>query len=433
MSHTPMVRAASMATPTRTMIRRTAGLGLLLLTRLATGAAPPDAAPTALPDGSQVRSVLEQSPMILSAHEFVDQGKALQRKWSAGPHEWEVTAYARRRTDPMNVPYREQEYELTRTWRLPGKGSLDRQIGAQSAAVGEFAFEDGWHEAGRTLLAGWFTWLRAERATRLRTELSALQRSALDSVAARVRAGDAPDLELRLAQTEMQRTEVERLQSAQEAQLARDRLLKDFPALTLAVPLQLPEPQALTEPDAEWMARIEQSNHEIKLADGRAAAAELEARRARLDRLPDPTIGVVYSPNFDQNRQTVGVRVSVPLSGSLRSAEASLAASHARAAAAEATAARLRVSADGREDLANRHAYYEQWQNLAGAASDARRNADAYARGYRAGEFGLADLLNAQRLAAQAALSGEEAQLRALEADARLRVDAHRLWAADND
>lgn len=411
------------------------GLSLALgaLAGVAAGAEASGAAPTALPDDSMVLSALAQSPLILSAREFVEQGKALRKKRSAGPHEWEVTAYDRRRTDPLNVPYREQEYELTRAWRLPGKGTLDRQIGEQSAAVGEFAFEDGWHEAGRTLLAGWFTWLRAERATRLRTQLSTLQRSALDSVAARVRAGDAPELELRLAQTEMQRTEVERLQSAQEAELARDKLLMNFPALTLAVPLQLPEPQPLAEADSVWMARIVESNHEIKLAEGRAAAADLEARRARLDRLPDPTVGLVFSPNFDQNRETIGVRVSVPLSGSLRSAEASLAASQARAAAAEATAARLRVTADGREDLANCHAYYAQWQNLAGAAIEARRNADAYERGYRAGEFGLADLLNAQRLAAQAALSAEEAQLRSLEADARLRVDAHRLWAMEEE
>jgi outer membrane protein TolC len=409
-------------------------LGGQVLCAIAAFAQAAEAPPgSALPDDATVREVLQKAPAILAAREQIAQGLATQRKLSAGEHEWEVSATDRRRTEATGRSFREQEYELARSVRLPGKRSLDLQIGQQTANNGEFAFEDAWHEAGRLLLAGWFNWLRAERSSVIRAQLRDVQKNLLETAARRVSAGDAPQLEERVAATELQRAEYELIQSRQAALVARSTLLQEYPALDPVLPAALPRPLPLQDSDAIWLERIVQSNHEIKLADGRAAAAGLEARRARLERLADPRLALIYSSNFDQNRETIGLKVTVPLGGRARGAEAAMAASRARATSAEAQLANLRVNGDARTDLANCRAYYDQWQSLAEAAGQAQQNAAAYARGYGSGEFDLIAMLNAQQLAAQAALSAEAAQLSALEANARLRLDAHQLWAPDED
>ena len=51
--------------------------------------------------------------------------------------------------------------------------------------------------------------------------------------------------------------------------------------------------------------------------------------------------------------------------------------------------------------------------------------------GWSVGEGALAEVLQARRLAVEARLGAEQLQLDALEAQARLLLDAHRLWADD--
>jgi cobalt-zinc-cadmium efflux system outer membrane protein len=50
---------------------------------------------------------------------------------------------------------------------------------------------------------------------------------------------------------------------------------------------------------------------------------------------------------------------------------------------------------------------------------------------YRLGEATLSDALTTRRLALDAALAAESAQIDALAANARLHLDAHMIWAFD--
>jgi hypothetical protein len=110
-----------------------------------------------------------------------------------------------RRTDPAGIRYDEQQYELTRRLRLPGKLLLDRRIGEVERDVGQFAYADAWHEAGRGLLATWFELLRqARRLAQLQEQQSVATRS-LDAIRRRVAAGDAPRVDAQLAEAEQGR------------------------------------------------------------------------------------------------------------------------------------------------------------------------------------------------------------------------------------
>lgn len=414
-----MTRARRFATP------------LACLAAWAAGSWPPAVAAGVYPEEAEARAVLAESPVLRAAREFIAQGAADNRLRKAGSHEWVAGTTSRRRTDAVGMVYTEQEYSLARGWRLPGKRSLDLQIGAQAEVNGEYAYEDAWHEAARTLLAGWFTWLRAEYTAAQRAELRDQHQRLLQSVNRRVQAGDAPALEARLAEAELQRSEASLYEGRQEVLAARTALQKSYPTLTLNLPASLPDPVEPAESDAIWTERIVSSNHEIKLADGLRERSQLEASRAWRERLPDPTLGVSFSDNVDGNRRLYILTLSMPLGGTARSAAAAAAASRARAAGAEAEAATLRVQGDARQDLASWRNSYARWRNLGDAAAQARDMAAAYERGYVNGEFTLVELHNAQQVAGEARLTATLAHLEALEADARLRIDAHRLWTPD--
>ena len=96
----------------------------------------------ALPPEDVVRNVLLDSPQLRVAQELIARGEARNRLLRAGPHEWEAVAMSQQRTDPAGIRYDEQEYGLQRAVRWPWKATLDRRIGAQARAVGEFGFED---------------------------------------------------------------------------------------------------------------------------------------------------------------------------------------------------------------------------------------------------------------------------------------------------
>lgn len=386
--------------------------------------------PLSLPPEAEVRQALEQAPRLQAAHESIPEGQALERQLRAGTHEWEVSALSQRRTDPAGIPYTEQEYGLQRGVRWPWKTSLDRRIGAQAREIGELAYLDNWHEASRTLLDLWFGWLDAEKALRLLDDQLALLTAQQQVVQRRVDAGDAARLELQLAMTETRRLQAMRGEAARQAMQAREALTREFPHLASAAPARLAEPAGLPEDDEVWIERIIDANHETTLADTRAAAASLAAERAGRERLADPTIGLMYSDNLDGNRKVVGLRVSLPLGGSARSASAALSRSQARAAASTATGTLLAVESAARVAVHEARLRQQAWQELSAALRQAQETADAVARGYTLGEFDSTTLFNSRRTALETQQLAESAQVAALRAHARVLLDAHVLWEA---
>ncbi len=409
-------------------MKRVALLGSLLASGLATAASP---YPSLLPPDAVVRTALSQAPLITAAHEQVAHGVARERKLRSGTYEWEVAAMTQERKDQAGARFSEQQYELTRRWRLPGKGALDRRICALAAAVGEFAYADAWHEAGRSLLAGWFDWLREERSAALLQEQASLAGKQLEAITRRVTAGDAPRLDQQLAEAELGRVVALQLEAARRAGSARIALLQDFPLLALQAPSQLDEPSAVAGSDDQWIRQVVDENHEIELAQGRADEAQLAAVRAGRDRLADPTVGLHYSNNIDQNRNVIGVRIAIPLGLAGRGAEAAMARSAAAAAAAEAIQTRNSVEGAARRDVLNARSSYRQWERLADVARQSQAAADSVARAYAAGELGVSELLAARRQALDSQLLATVSLLTAHESQARLQLDAHQLWALE--
>lgn len=387
--------------------------------------------PDALPSESAARAAIESAPQIAAAREELAISTARKRQLEVGQHEWAVGVAGQRRTDAIGATYSEQTYELSRGVRLFGKAQADRSLGAQVAAVGEAAFADAWHEAGRTLLAEWFDWLRAQRQAQLLGEQTILLTEQVERTRARVRAGDAPNLEVLLAQTELDRAAAARMAADQQAQERALQLKQHFPDLEISEPQSLDPPELPPGSDEEWVMRIVSDNHEVELAESQLGEAKLAAGRAGLERIPDPTIALRFSNNLDGNDRVVGVNVTVPLGGARRRAEYSIARSQASVAAQRAREVRLKVETDARRAVLAMRSTYSQWARLRDVAASSATNAAAVGRGYSLGEFTITESIAARRQSLEAAQAAVNAQLDALEAASRLRLDSHEIWAME--
>ncbi|MEQ1581764.1 MAG: TolC family protein [Steroidobacteraceae bacterium] len=390
--------------------------------------------PSALPPAADIEAILESSPLVAEAAAGIQLGDALNRRRRVGTHEWTVRATTQERRDQTTQQtYTEAQVSLERGFRIPGKASVDAALGQQAVSIAEFAHADAWHEAGRTLLASWFDWLRErESVTVLEGQVRILEQHR-DAVQRRVTAGDAPAIEGQLAEGELNRVRALYL-DAQQLAATRELDLKElFPALTLRAPETVEAPPAIEETDAVWHTRIVADNHELELAQNQQREAELQAQRAKLDRLADPTIGVHYGQERDRQEKVLGVTVALPFGGSGRRADYAAALARATMATERTRQIRLKVEGDANRALSAVRLSRLRWEQLSRLSEQMQGTAATMRRGYELGELDLAQTLNAQRQALEATLGAQQAELDAIEAYARLRLDAHEIWALEHD
>ena len=123
------------------MKRRVLALLLAALPLCGLAAEHTDAAANApdLPDRAQVLDALRSSPTVRAAGAQIEAEEARARRLDAGPHEWTVrlTDQQRRVRTAPDARYNEWNVAVERALRLPGKGQLDRQLGAAVHAAEE--------------------------------------------------------------------------------------------------------------------------------------------------------------------------------------------------------------------------------------------------------------------------------------------------------
>lgn len=388
--------------------------------------------PAMLPTEADVRKALSESPQLSVARERLTMADAQRRQIKVGPHEWMIGMYGQKRTDAAGATFSEQSYELSRGLRWLGKAGVDRALGEQVATVGEHAYSDAWHEAARTLLSGWFEWLRATRAAKLADSQIRILEQQVSTVQSRVRSGDAAALEQSLAQTELDRGVSAQSTAHLRSQELALLLKRTFPDLVLTEPTELGTPQVPPGTDEYWMQQIVGDNHEIQLAEGQYEQARLMAQRSSLDRVADPNVTLRFSNNLDGNDRVIGVGVTLPLGGARRTAESALARGEANIAAQRVREVRLKVESDAQQAILSMRSAHAQWQRLAAAAERTAANAERVQRGYALGEFTTTELLAARRQAIEASLAATTAQLNAVESSARVLLDAHEIWSLES-
>jgi cobalt-zinc-cadmium efflux system outer membrane protein len=200
--------------------------GLISGVVLAAEVSPPD-----LPPKIQVNTALENHLLVLNAHSGLRLEQANQHKWNSGNYEFNLRAGSAQR-QVVNSGQRLQEWDvaLERPLRLPNKIGIDQDIGAASVARADFALGDAHHEAGRLLLRLWFVWLREQTQVGLWQQQTTIFAQQAEMVEKRVKAGDAPKLELNLALAAQAQARVSLQQANLRAQMAANDLQRQFPS-----------------------------------------------------------------------------------------------------------------------------------------------------------------------------------------------------------
>ena len=384
-----------------------------------------------LPLASQVRIALEHDPMVRAAISTIGYEQTQQRRLDAGNYEFTVRAdAAKRRVAEPEVPgtFNEWGLGLERPMRLPSKGNLDRDLGAQGVNIARLSAGDAMHEAGRNLLRLWFAWMKENAQLTLWRQQAEVARQQQTAVQKRKRAGDAPKMELNLAEAAAVQSESSWLQARSREATARRTLARTFPAITIPEQATPAEPRPLNEGMDFWNEQILNHNRQLATARAEVRRRELLTRRADAERVPDPTVGVRYSNEFGGSEKVTGLYLSIPIPGSARTATRDGSRFQIQQAQEHEAAVLRQIEVEIAAAVESASSNYENWLRLKRAAEGMRQHAELTARAYQLGETGLPEVLVARRMALESQLMAMTARLDAQESRYRLLLDAYQLW-----
>jgi len=387
-----------------------------------------------LPPHEQVDAALDSHISVINAKTGVKIEQVNQRKWESGNYEFNLRAgSSKRQLAREEEKLREWDVALERPLRLINKVVIDYDIGAEVVTHANFALGDARHEAGRALLHLWFNWQREEiQVNQWQQQVDNLSQQAV-TTEKRVKAGDAPRMELSQANAAVAQANVSLQQARMRAELAGNELKRQFPLILLPLRLEPTEPQPIVENFEYWKQTILDDNHELEMARSESRIQQMLAKRSRADRLPDPTVGLRYSNEMNGNEKVAGVYVSIPISFGVRGANAQNAEFQAQIAGDRENAVQRRLESDIYTAHTQAVSSYQIWQQAKEAAASIRQNANLVARAYSLGESSLSETLTARRLALESTLSENLMRLDTNEARYRLLLDAHLLWTSDTD
>ena len=388
---------------------------------------PPDLPPTEL-----ARQSIDQDPAVVEARRALSAAGHGAAALRAGSHEWTTKLAAQRRRYDNGGNSNEWTASLERTIRIGGKAGIDAQLGDNELVIGQARIGEARHEAARRLADLWLDTLATSRQRELWAEQLSFAEASHQAVEKRRKAGDASMLDLNVAKADL--IEVQRqLSAAASAEAkAKAKLAVRFPTLKYE-PKPLAEPTALDMSLPQWRDRILAESDPIKIAEGLLKKAELSAARAKADRIPDPTVGVYTASEAFRNERIVGLSVSIPLSGCYRSERMQQALQEAEAARAKVERQKRDEEAEVVEAYADATGGLERWRLASQGLSTTRDSARLTQRAYSLGEADLQTLLLARRQALDATTATEQARVEALRWHYRLLVDAHLIWALEED
>lgn len=352
-----------------------------------------------------LRVALEHNPELRAASGRVEAATGRARQARVWPNpELELTAEDWPAGGGLSDA--KQIVGVVQTLPFPGKKKWDRAIGAAGVRVTEAELELRRRELIRDVKQAFFQVLAAQELVAVAGQLVHVAEVAAQAARKRVEAGAAADQEQLRAEIALEQVRAERTGFERELRLARQRLatllgrpaLQDAPISGALV--ETVDAALLGQPPEQWLG-VHPGVVAMRTARERA---EGELRRARLEPYPDVRFGVAGGREGGADRSSiVEFRVSLPLpildraKGRQQEARA-----HAAVAEAETLALEQRL----------RQAWAAALERLRAAGARANSYRDRILpkaeqalrlvqRGFEEGKFGLIDLLDTQRTAAE--------------------------------
>ncbi len=397
-----------------------------------------DATHPELPPQAIVLRILQNHPEIHVQDALLRAEEAEGRRLQAGPHEWNLGMSRQQRRiqtpDPATgtTRYNEWDASLQRGLRLPGKAQTDDALAHAGIEALHWSRGETLHETSRKLLADWFSGLREEASARAWAEQAALLDKQAQQLNRRRELGDASRLEALQATAAAAQARSQARMSRSRANATGIELQQHYPGLALPENLPETDPQPLTEPPTHWLEIILKQDHELGTARAETRRAQLLARRADQERLPDPTLGLMMGRERSGEERVTSLTLSIPLPGESRAAQRDAELARADAAARREAAVLQKVKSATLSQIEQTRGAFDTWQASEDAARELWDAADLAARAWQLGEGTLAESLAARRLAFEARLTAQHNRFDALEKHNRLLLDSHRLWPLDD-
>ncbi len=393
--------------------------------------AAPQPTPPDLPSTDLARVWIERDPVVQEAQRWAAAAEHAGTALAAGPHEWtaRVTAQQRRIRDSGE---RSQEWNVgvERGVRIGGKAGLDRQLGESEATLASVRLNAARVEAAQALAELWLSRSAALQEQALAQEQVQAAEANLAIVIKRKRAGDASLLDQHAAEADLAETRRQLSQLSTQARKADLRLRQRFADAPAPQRVPLADPMAPAGTLEQWQERIAAVSETLRSARIQADQAELSARRASADRLPDPVVGVYTAQEAFRTERLLGLSLSMPLGSSQRRALE-------RQRLQEADAQRSALERRQREVLtavAETHTDAadgaQRWSLAEQAARSAAETARLMRRAYELGESDLQAVLLARRQSMDATRAALQARTEALLAHHRLLIEGRLIWAS---
>ncbi len=390
--------------------------------------------PAGFPTDAEVETALNAYPGVAAARARVAAALADRDMLTAGPYEFVLSGTYSRRDVEREGRFRETEAMLSRTVRLPWKGSLDRKAGALGVEVAENQREDTRHQTALLLSQLWHDWLEAGELLQSDVQALQMQKTAAAAVQRRTGLQDAAQLDLDQALAAQTLVEAQVADSRALLEKARMTLAATFPEIPLAAePPRLPAPEMPAAGVDRLRDLVIARSHEIRAAENEAERLSLVARRTQADRIPDPTVGIRTFRERGGLENGVGLQLSIPLGFSHRRAAASKASAQASAAGFEREAVKRDIQATADTDAAEVRTRIAAWTSTAASAKSASSAAARTERGHQLGAIDLADVLFLQKQANDARRAEIAARSAASRAVLKLLIDSHEIWAEAHD
>lgn len=352
-------------------------------------------------------------------------GRARQAKQWSNP-ELELSAEDWPVSGGRGLSDAKQTIGIAQTLPFPGKKSLDQRIGSAGVKFSETELALRRTELVRDVKAGFFRVLAAERLVEVSRQLVAVAESSATTARKRVDAGAAAYQEQLRAEVQWERARTELLDFERELSVARRVFasLLGRPELSHATVTgalaETPDSKLLDETTADPLAK----HPSLNAAHSNLDRARLESRRARLDPYPDVKVGVAGGRIGATDESIIQVGFTLPLPILDRSKDKQ---QEARANV-EVAEAELRVMQQQlQRELANARKRYQTAAEQVASYHDrmlpkAEEALRLVQTGFEQGKFNFIDLVDTQRITAEARLAYQQKLLEMNIAQAELEA-----------
>lgn len=353
----------------------------------------------AMPPESLIAEAVDASPTVMAAKADVERARATARRLRVGTYEIVVSGSAGNHTvdDPAvgNADYTEWNAGLSRTVRLPPKRNADKTIAELEVKKAQAAYGMTRRGALLEFVSIWTNWRRAYESSRTERKLAEDAQKLATAEQKAVSLGASRQIYVDQLRADAGLLKLRADQRGIDAQNAKSDLAAAFPDFVMPA-----KPGPLSW-DAARITSLLATNaaDSVAVREARLAVEQMQAqtRRARLNNLPDPTLGVEFSNEFGGRETKLMATLSIPLGGRARRAAADEAGSKAAAAIARLRA--VEMDETRRYDQAKRAARIAS-MNLKTAEVAAQTARDAMERlkkGNAMGAVNLGDLVASQR------------------------------------